>query len=265
MGSKPRRPRWMPGSNDRTNFHPESVGDYESGYGKPPVDSQFPPGTSGNPNGRPRGSKNRPRLPTTTANMILEEGNRLVSVTENGIEKKVPITRAVVQLMGRNALQGDKSAQREFIKMQSAAEKYSHTLQSVAFADMLAYCNEARRIQAIRRDEYLSPIRFPLHPDDVVFDFENQTYDVIYLNDEQFDIGKAFAALLDWSEFELFNLNIDLSKATTIEQYRLISKEISATMKVIIKLRAHLGIRWTTEQPEEELPDMSRFKFQTSD
>src|SRR5687768_11632888 len=31
---------------------------YEIGYGKPPVTSQFRPGQSGNPKGRPRGSKN---------------------------------------------------------------------------------------------------------------------------------------------------------------------------------------------------------------
>jgi len=31
---------------------------YDVGYGKPPKDGQFQPGKSGNPRGRPRGSKN---------------------------------------------------------------------------------------------------------------------------------------------------------------------------------------------------------------
>ena len=33
--------------------------DYEVGYGKPPKDSRFKLGQSGNPNGRPKGSRNR--------------------------------------------------------------------------------------------------------------------------------------------------------------------------------------------------------------
>jgi hypothetical protein len=37
--------------------------DYEVGYAKPPARTRFKPGQSGNPKGRPRGSKNaRPSL-----------------------------------------------------------------------------------------------------------------------------------------------------------------------------------------------------------
>ena len=35
--------------------------DYEVGYGKPPKANQFPPGQSGNRNGRPKGSRNKPK------------------------------------------------------------------------------------------------------------------------------------------------------------------------------------------------------------
>jgi hypothetical protein len=33
-------------------------GDYQVGYGKPPKHTQFKPGKSGNPQGRPKGTKN---------------------------------------------------------------------------------------------------------------------------------------------------------------------------------------------------------------
>ena len=49
----------------------------EVGYGKPPVHSQFQPGKSGNPKGRPTSTKN---LKTDLAQELAER----VQVTENG-------------------------------------------------------------------------------------------------------------------------------------------------------------------------------------
>ena len=49
--SKTRQPPKRPG------LRTERSGDYEVGYGKPPVSTRFKPGRSGNPKGRPRGSK----------------------------------------------------------------------------------------------------------------------------------------------------------------------------------------------------------------
>lgn len=46
---------------------------YEVGYGKPPKHGQFAPGTSGNPKGRPRGSKN-------FASIVLKESQQRVLV-----------------------------------------------------------------------------------------------------------------------------------------------------------------------------------------
>ncbi len=51
--------------------------DYTVGYGKPPVQTRFQKGRSGNPKGRPRKSKNS----ATIVKAILEEE---VSVTKNG-------------------------------------------------------------------------------------------------------------------------------------------------------------------------------------
>ena len=36
------------------NFRPAGDGDYEVGYGRPPKETRFTPGKSGNPKGRPK-------------------------------------------------------------------------------------------------------------------------------------------------------------------------------------------------------------------
>lgn len=70
------------------------------GYGKPPVAGRFKSGQSGNPGGRPKGSKNLRTL-------IKEEGGKKVVVQEGGRRKKVSkMGLAVTQLMNK-AAQGE--------------------------------------------------------------------------------------------------------------------------------------------------------------
>jgi hypothetical protein len=75
----------------------EKKGDYEVGYGKPPRDTRFPKGQSGNPRGRLPGAKNLKTL-------LSEALNEPVIVTENGGRRKVTKRQAIVtQLVNRSA------------------------------------------------------------------------------------------------------------------------------------------------------------------
>jgi Family of unknown function (DUF5681) len=71
--------------------------DYEVGYGKPPRHTRFRKGQSGNPRGRPRGSKN---LKTLLSDAL----NEPVVVAENGGRRKITKREAIVtQLVNRSA------------------------------------------------------------------------------------------------------------------------------------------------------------------
>ncbi len=75
------------------------------GYCRPPKQTRFKPGQSGNPRGRPRKK--------LALNEILEEAaTTLVQVTVDGRVRRMPALKAIMMLEVRKALQGDGKASR---------------------------------------------------------------------------------------------------------------------------------------------------------
>ncbi len=89
--------------------------DDEMGYGKPPKHGRFKKGRSGNPKGRPKGTKN-------FRTILQEQLAEPVSVRENGKVTRVSTQHAALMKLRAKALNGD---HRALDRLLALAERYA--------------------------------------------------------------------------------------------------------------------------------------------
>lgn len=82
------------------NENRDDPSEYEIGYSKPPKQTRFKKGRSGNPTGRPKGSKSL----KTFLMAALEEK---VIVNENGLSKQISKREAAAKQLANRAAMGD--------------------------------------------------------------------------------------------------------------------------------------------------------------
>jgi hypothetical protein len=114
---------------------------YTVGYGRPPKRSQFKPGKSGNPRGRPKGSR--------SLGAVLEDVVRQrVTVTENGKSRSIPLLDVILRRLAADAARSDAAAMR---LLMSLLERHARADATEGSADDMSA--DDRRILA----RYLGP------------------------------------------------------------------------------------------------------------
>lgn len=125
---------------------PKDETPYEVGYGKPPKSGQFAKGKSGNPNGRPKGSKN-------LASIVLRESRQPVRVNGPRGARIVTKAQAAVMQLGTKAALGDLRATREFLPLIQRAEEAVNAESAplaVHESDQLVMQSVLRRMQNMK-------------------------------------------------------------------------------------------------------------------
>lgn len=148
--------------------------DYDIGYQKPPIKTQFKPGKSGNPKGRPRGSKNliSPREETRLADIISRVGSQIISVQEKNKIIQIPLEEAVVRSLIVKAAKGDTKSQQIFLNMKEKIDlkREKEITEAVDVATQYKVfwerTFEQQKLQNI-------PLSDPIpHPDDIIVNLE---------------------------------------------------------------------------------------------
>ena len=92
--------------------------DDEIGYGRPPERSQFKPGVSGNPKGRPK------RKPAAVSEVIKTTLSAPIQYREQGRTKTATRTEVGLKKLVENAVRGDLTAAATLLQYREQASRY---------------------------------------------------------------------------------------------------------------------------------------------
>ena len=132
----------------------------------------FKKGQSGNPRGRPKGSKTKRKdfAPGDLHKIILAEAYRDVPLREGGRTLTLPVAQAVMRSIAVNAAKGQSRAQALFAQIVSTAEAAERRRDFEYLEAAFRYKTEWTRILEDRARRGVSgPEPLP-HPDDIIID-----------------------------------------------------------------------------------------------
>jgi hypothetical protein len=233
-------------AKDTTKTNPPSqtdkkTADYDIGYGKPPLQSRFSKGRSGNPHGRPKGAKNKRNMkPNELHDLILEEAYREIQANDNAQNKPItiPIAKAALRSLAVNAAKGQTRSQKILFDLIAKTEalkhkEYDDNLKSyIEYHAVYKLCEEQSKLHGLPMLEMLP------HPDDLRFDEE--TGRIIKFGPVSEELRARCEKLSDRLEsferslIELHKMKKDPANADIMRQ---IDQEIEEETKLVAHMR----------------------------
>src|SRR5687767_7832745 len=168
---------------------------YEVGRGKPPVTTRFAKGRSGNPSGKPKGTRNTiPHLKEERLKqLVLEEAYRDIELTEGGRDVKMSMAQAIIRRMALQAVKGEPRSQFLFTRMLATIEQERREIHDQWMDRMMDYKFKWEAELARRKKLGLKLPEPVPHPDQITIDVMNGTVHAIGpWTKEEADLLKMF-------------------------------------------------------------------------
>jgi len=213
--------------------------DYEVGYGKPPKATQFQPGSSGNPQGRPRGSKNRAtgRTEERLKEIVLEEAYREIPIRDGDKTVKMSVAQAAIRSLGVNAAKGRVRAQEVFAELIATTEASERRLHEELLQAAIEYKTYwETQIERSKREGLPPPEPLP-HPDDIVIDL--QTGNVYFTGPrtpEEKEDWDRMTAFVRKTRQRLADCETALAEATDPDERAAIGEDIAHLREALDRL-----------------------------
>lgn len=225
--------------------HHLNLKNYQVGYGKPPSQTQFKQGKSGNPTGRPQGSKNKlPKQLLRLQDILLNEAYRTVSIQDKSGALQLSVAQAAMRALALKAAQGHIGAQKLFLKSLNDIETERAQQQQAFFETAFLYKKQmseqikSRKLQGLTvHEDALLP-----HPDHIMTDV--RTGKVTFIGPVDIQDKKVWDMLWEQKQACEEDLELFAEWEKTKKPSKNIESLIRQTLDMLEMVEQTIVIRW---------------------